>query len=161
MRPASRSTSVVARVRAVVADQSGTAALEFIGVGLLMLVPLVYLVLALGAIQGQSLGAEAASRHLARSLSSAADPEAAEARAETVLTTVASEYGLDRDTLRVQTSCHPASATCPSPGTTLTVTVTTSVVLPLVPPVFGLERVASIPIEATSVQKVSRFWGTG
>ncbi len=31
--------------------------------------------------------------------------------------------------------------------------------LPLVPDVLGLDRVASIPIEATAVQKVSRFWG--
>ncbi|WP_302848253.1 hypothetical protein [Microbacterium sp. cf046] len=37
-------------------------------------------------------------------------------------------------------------------------TVQTRVALPLVPPVLGLERVASIPVEASAVQKISRFW---
>ena len=42
---------------------------------------------------------------------------------------------------------------------TLTVTVRTRVALPLVPPVLGLDRAASIPIEASSAQRVSRLWG--
>ena len=40
------------------------------------------------------------------------------------------------------------------------ITVRTRVTLPLVPPVLGLDRLASIPIEASAAQKVSRFWGT-
>ena len=50
-------------------NQRGSAALEFILVGMLLLVPLVYLVVSLGLIQGQSLGAEAGARHIARALS--------------------------------------------------------------------------------------------
>jgi len=41
------------------------------------------------------------------------------------------------------------------------VTIAGRVSLPLVPPVLGLDRIASIPIEATAVQKVSRTWGDG
>ena len=38
--------------------ERGSAALEFIVVGLLLLVPLVYLIAAIGMIQQQSLGVE-------------------------------------------------------------------------------------------------------
>ncbi len=57
-----------------------------------------------------------------------------------------------------RSSAVPAGASCPEAGATLVVTVQTRVALPLVPPVLGLDRLASIPIEASAVQKVSRFW---
>ena len=141
-------------------DDVGSAALEFIVVGLLLLVPLVYLVVALGAIQTHALGAEAAARHLARTVSTASDSRDAQQRADRVLSAVAEEYGMDADELRVGLSCSPAGSDCPTAGATLVVTVGTRVALPLVPPVLGLDRVARIPVEAIAVQKVSRFWGT-
>ena len=140
--------------------ERGSAALEFIIVGLLLLVPLVYLVGALGVIQGQSLGAEAGARHIARAVATAADPRDAARRGDLVLESVVSEYGLDASAVDVTFACRPAGAECPRAGATLVVTVTTRVALPLVPPVLGLDRLASIPIEASSAQKVSRFWGT-
>lgn len=66
-------------------DDGGLAALEFIVVGLLLLVPLVYLVVALGLIQGQSLGAEAGARHIARALSTAENADAARRSADRIL----------------------------------------------------------------------------
>lgn len=142
-------------------DDAGSAALEFIVVGLLMLVPLTYLVIALGIIQGQALGAQAGARHIARALATAPDAETAAARAEAVLRSVVGEYALDPAQVRVTLSCTPAAAPCPSAGATVTVSVSTRAPLPLVPPVLGLERIASVPIEASAVQKVSRFWGGG
>ena len=69
-----------ARATRVVTDDAGSAALEFIVVGLLMLVPLVYLVITLSLVQHQSLGTEAAARHIARAISTAEDAGAAEGR---------------------------------------------------------------------------------
>ncbi|WP_239453319.1 MULTISPECIES: TadE family protein [Microbacterium] len=124
--------------------------------GLLLLVPLVYLVVALGLIQGQSLGAEAASRHIARAVSTATDAEDARLRADAVLAAVSKEYGLDEVDLSID--CTPAGATCPRAGATLHVSVRTTVPLPLVPPVLELDRIAAIPVEASAAHKVSRFW---
>lgn len=157
MRLSNRSTESGPRGAAGDDDvERGSAALEFILVGLLLLVPLVYLIVALGLIQGQSLGAEAAARHIARAVSTAADTADARGRADAVLAAVSDEYDLDDVDLSV--SCTPAGAECPRAGATLHVMVRTTVTLPLVPPVLGLDDLAAIPVEASSVQKVSRFW---
>jgi Flp pilus assembly protein TadG len=138
--------------------ERGSAALEFILVGMLLLVPLVYLIVSLGLIQGQSLGAEAGARHIARALSTAEDSDAAHRSAELILRSVVDEYALDPDAVAVSLECRPAGAECPEAGATVVVTIRTRVALPLVPPVLGLDRLASIPLEASAVQKVSRFW---
>ena len=164
MRPSSRSTEgpVPARDADRREDpERGSAALEFILVGLLMLVPLVYLIVSLGLIQGHSLGAEAGARHIARAVATAVDAGDAGERADLVLESVVREYGLDADAVALSISCRPAGVECPTAGATLVVTLRTTVALPLVPPVLGLDRLASIPVEASAAQKVSRFWGSG
>lgn len=142
-------------------DETGAAALEFITVGLLMLVPLVYLVLALGAVQQQTLGAEAAARHTARVIGQAPDARTAGARGDAVLASVIDEYDMDPDAVAVSITCRPATTACPSAGSTVIVTVSARVSLPFMPPLFGLDRIAAIPVEAQSAQKVSRLWGSG
>lgn len=141
--------------------ERGSAALEFIVVGLILLVPIVYLVVSLGLIQGQSLGVEAGARHIARAVSSATDAESARDITARVLDSVVDEYGIDAGSVQVAMTCVPESVSCPQAGATVVVTLRTKVGLPLVPPVLGLDRLASIPVEASSAQKVSRFWGTG
>jgi Flp pilus assembly protein TadG len=149
------------RWRAWATNDEGSAALEFITVGVILLVPLVYLVIALGAIQEQTLGAEAAARHTARAIAIAPDAAAAAANGEAVLAGIIEEYGLDPETIDVSLSCSAAGVDCPSAGATLIVTVAAQVRLPLVPPVFGLDRAASVTVQAEAVQKVSRLWGAG
>lgn len=147
------------RSRVWVRNDDGSAALEFITVGVILLVPLVYLVIALGVIQEQTLGAEAAARHTARAIAIAPDVATAAARSDAVLAAIVEEYGLDADAVEVSLECAPGGVECPSAGATLIVTVTTRVRLPGVPPVFGLDRAASIEVQAESAQKVSRLWG--
>ncbi|WP_087133192.1 TadE family protein [Microbacterium esteraromaticum] len=142
-------------------EDDGSAALEFIVAGVLLLVPLVYLVLALGAIQEQTLGAEAAARHTARVIAQAPDADTASQRGDAVLVSVTREYGMDADAVQVGIACRPARAQCPDAGATVIVTVRTRVSLPFMPPLFGLDQIAAIPIEAESAQKVSRLWGSG
>jgi len=142
-------------------DDDGSAALEFIAVGVLLLVPLVYLIIALGAIQEQTLGAEAAARHTARAIALASDAESAERSGERVLAAVSDQYGMDPDAVEVSVTCSSQITACPSAGATITVVVTTKVSLPLIPAIFGLDEAASVSVEGTAVQKVSRLWGAG
>ncbi|WP_188755312.1 TadE family protein [Microbacterium album] len=142
-----------ARLARAHADETGSAALEFLTIGLLTLVPLVYLVLALGQIQSQALGVESAARFTARAIAAG---NAAAGAPDAVLASVVREYGVREARVRVE--CLPAAGDCPAPGGTVVVTVSADVPLPLVPPALGLDRVARVPVEATSIQKVSRFW---
>ncbi|WP_322411972.1 TadE family protein [Microbacterium invictum] len=159
MRPWSRSTERT--TAADDPDDRGSAALEFIVVGLLLLVPLVYVVVSLGLIQGQALGAEAGARHVARAVAGASDAADADRRAEAVIASITEEYGLDPDRIDLSLACAPAGAACPRAGATLLVRVRSTVSLPLVPPVFGLDRIAAVPVEATAAERVSRFWEGG
>lgn len=142
-------------------NDDGSAAVEFITVGVILLVPLAYLVITLGAVQESLLGVEAAARHAARVIGQSGDVDSSAVNSDAVLASVMDEYGLDAESLEVSMSCAPAAAACPSAGATMVVTVSTRVSLPFVPPIFGLDKAASIPLEAAAAQKVSRLWGTG
>ncbi|MDY0828894.1 TadE family protein [Microbacterium sp. BG28] len=155
-----RRTRASTEPRSLLEDDEGNASLEFIVAGLILLAPLVYLIVALGAIQSQALGVEAAARHVARAVSTAANAEDAAARADLVLAAVADEYGIDPDAVTLRWECAPAGVACPSAGATLLLSVSADVPLPLVPPVLGLDQLASVPVEASAAQKVSRLWGT-
>lgn len=79
------------RLTRLLREDDGSASLEFLTVGLLMLVPLIYVVVALGQIQHQALGAEAAARHVARAISLTSDAASAGSSATEVLSAVMAE----------------------------------------------------------------------
>jgi hypothetical protein len=141
-------------------NDDGSAALEFITIGVILLVPLAYLVLTLGAVQQTMLGAEAAARHTARVIGQAENPDAAARSGDAVLTSVIDEYGMQASDVGVWVTCTPAGAECPVAGATVIVRVEAHVSLPFVPPIFGLDRATRIPLEAAAAQKISRLWGT-
>ena len=142
---------------AVRGDDSGSASLEFILAGVVMLVPLIYLVVTLGMLQAHALGVESAARHVARSIATAADAAEGDARADRIVTAVAEEYGIDPSTIEIDVSCTTSGA-CPAPGEVIVVTVSASAALPLVPPFLGIDQAARVSVEAVAVQKVSRTW---
>lgn len=147
--------------RSLWTDEDGSAAIEFIALGVVLLTPIVYLIVALGTVQSHALGVEAAARHLARTIATSPDSATADARAATVLSAVAREYGLDTALTDVGIGCRPESGACPAAGATIVVTVTSTAQLPFVPPILGLDEIARVPVEATGIQKVSRFWTGG
>lgn len=133
-------------------DERGSAPLEFLVAGLVLLVPIVYLVVALTAVQNAALGTEATARFVARTLASgdAVPPEL-------VRDTVADAYGLDPESLELSIACVPSSADCPAAGSIVAVTVSDTVHLPLAPEVFGIADALSIPVDATSTYRVERL----
>lgn len=161
MRPLKRSTEpshdddeVRAPVSASVAER-GSASLEFLTVGVLLLVPLVYLVLALSAIQGGALGVEGAARQAARVAVTAPDASAVDAVVERAVRLTLADYGIDAATASVALGCDRSD--CTEPGARVTASVTARIELPLVPDVLSLSSIGTVPIEATATQTVSRF----
>ena len=139
----------------------GSAALEFITAGFLLLIPLVYLVLAMAAIQGGALSVEGASRQAARVFVQAGDEGTAQARAQTAVNFALHDFGLGSVPTAVKISCRPNPAACLTRRGFVTVTVTASVPLPLLPNVLSLKTPLAVPMSATSTEQVSRFWGAG
>ena len=161
MRPWKRwAERVAARLQRVTVDDSGSASLEFITVGLLLLVPVVYLVLALSALESASFGVEGAARQATRVFVQSESEGAAESAARTAIQVTLADYGLDARDAQVAITCRPNPSDCLTRRGFVTVTITTTVPLPLMPPVLQLHLPAGIPVQSVATEQVSRFWGS-
>lgn len=131
-------------------DDTGSAALEFMTVGLLLTVPLVYLIIALAQLQAGALAVEGAARNAARTVALHGADAAA-------MTTTATELALaDAGIADAEHSTViDCGGDCATPGGTVTVSVEALIPLPLMPPFLGLDEALAVPVTATAVQPVS------
>ena len=139
------------------ASDDGSASLEFITVGVLMLVPLVYLVLVVSALQSASLGVEGAARQASRVFVQAETDAAARGAAERAIRVTLADYGLDAADAEVAVSCRPDPADCLTRRGFVTVEIAVVVPLPLAPPVLGLDVPLGVTVRAIATEQVSRF----
>lgn len=129
-------------------NDAGSASLEFIVAGVVLLAPIMYLGVALNSVHNQAMGVQTAARQIARVLSSGSgSPDA-------VLAAVAAEYGIDPDAMRVEISCLPAGDPCPAPGAFVTVRVHADAALPLAPTVLDIAQSTAIPLESVLVHRM-------
>jgi hypothetical protein len=143
------------------ASDAGSASLEFITAGLILLVPLVYLVVAMALLQGGALAVEGAARQAARVFVLAPNEAEARARVERAVQFSLADYGIDASAAQVRIDCLPVPGTCLTRQNQITVTVRILVPLPLAPDLLSLPRAASVPLQAVATQTVSRFWVEG
>lgn len=139
-------------------EERGSAVVEFLGVTLVLLLPLVYLVLTLGQIQAAAFAAEAAARESGRVLSHEADLPTAAARAQTAVELAFGDHGLAVDgaqALSFTCSAEP----CLSPGGQIHVEVETVVRLPLVPDFLAGALPLEVPVQAAHLASVPEFRG--
>lgn len=128
-RPLTTAARARARaVRAAAAGDEGNAIVEFLGVALLLLVPVVYLALTLGRLQATTFAVDGAAREAARAVTTAPDAASAELRALAAVSLALADQGVDAD---------PAAATtitcdgdCLAPGAVVTVEVVAEAPLP-------------------------------
>src|SRR4051794_4155984 len=93
--------------------ESGSAAIEFLTVGLLLLVPLVYLVLTLGALQAASFAAEGVARQAARVYVLAPTDAEGRSRMAASVATGLADWHLPASALQLALDCEPSD--CPTP----------------------------------------------
>ncbi|WP_168627925.1 hypothetical protein [Cryobacterium sp. BB307] len=149
------------RLAPLASQQGGTASLEFITVGMILLIPLVYLALAVAAIQGGALAVEGAARQAARVYVQAETPAEASARAERAVAFALADADIADPRAAISIACSPNPADCLTRRGVVTVTVSIRVPLPLVPAVLDFDSPLAVPLEASATQQVSRFWGAG
>ena len=149
-------TTLVSRLRT---DERGSAALEFITTGVILLVPLVYLILTMAQVQAGALAAEGAARQAARVYVQSATVEGAVTNAERTIAFALADYGIDPAAAQVDVSCRPVASDCLTRRGFVTVTIEIAVPLPLAPAALSVNAPLSVPLRATATQQVSRFWG--
>lgn len=135
-------------------EDGGNAVIEFIGMSVLFLVPLVYLTLTFFTIQGAAFAAEGAAREAGRILSLGGDTGREAAELATRLAFEDFDLGVSTPpSLAVECESDP----CLTPGSRLHVTVTTRVTLPLITTGLAQALGAVVPIEGRAVVVVDRF----
>jgi Flp pilus assembly protein TadG len=117
-------------------DERGSALVEITWVGILLLVPLLWIVVSVFEVQSGAFGTSGAARAAARAYALAPNDVVGEQRAEAAARQVLADQGVDaRPVVRV--SCTPYPADCHSGTSVITVRVATDVTLPLLPDFFG------------------------
>lgn len=152
MRRSSNSTDLRA--------EDGSAAVEFITVGLLLLVPIVYLVLALSSIQSASFAVEGAARQASRVFVQADSIAGGEAAAARAIAVTLADYGLDAGDAEISISCRPDPSDCLTRRGFVTVSISIVAPLPLFPAVLGTDIPPGVTIDSVSTEQVSRFAGS-
>lgn len=126
---------------------------------MLLLLPVIALVLALGSIQSAAYATEGAARHAARVYVQASTVAGARAAAERAVAVTLADYGVDPATARISIACAPRPRNCLTPRGRVTITVSATAALPLFPPILGVDAPVGVPLEARATEQVSRFGG--
>jgi Flp pilus assembly protein TadG len=118
-------------------DESGSAIVEFVWLAILLLVPLVYVVLAVFDTQRTAYAASAAARSAGRAFVTAPDEATARDRAVVAARLAFADQGITGAPLALTISCTPRPDACLTPGSVVTARVRSAAALPLMPRVFG------------------------
>ncbi|MGX5697846.1 hypothetical protein ACWKWP_16745 [Agromyces soli] len=117
--------------------------------------PLVYLVLAVAAVQGAAFAVEGAARQAARVAVLQRDVGEMDAAVTRAVTVALADYGVDADQAVIDVDC--ADPGCLEPGSRVSVAVRAEVALPFAPAVLDIDRIAIVPVEARATHTVSRL----
>jgi len=142
------------RLRRLSESDDGSASLEFVVLGVLLMVPLAYLLITVFAVQSAAYGVSAASREAGRAYVQAPAGSDPGPRAFAAAMVALQDHGIELrpDQLTITCSADP----CLTPGAAVSVQVDVTVGLPWVPELFG-EVPASVAVNGQHTAIVDRF----
>ncbi len=117
-------------------SERGSALIELTWLGLLLMVPLLWIVLSVFEVQRGAFAVSGAARAAGRAYALAPSDEIGQARAQTAARQVLADQGVGEQALGLVVTCAPAGD-CHAPGAVITVDVRSRVDLPLLPDVLG------------------------
>ena len=117
--------------------EAGTALIEVTWLTVLLLVPLVYVMVAVFAVQRSAFAVSAATRAAGRAYALAPSEADGRVRARVAASVALADQGLDLGRGTISLWCEPDSQACLSPGAVIHVDVRYPVPLPLVPTALG------------------------
>jgi hypothetical protein len=141
--------------RGGVPTESGSAVVEFVFLAVLLLIPLMYLVMALARVQAGAFAVSTSAREAGRAYVTAASLDAAGARARAAAHLAFADQGFDDRRTQLTLTCD--GDPCLRPDGRVEVTASVIVPLPLVPS-FARDVVPlDVPLTASHVAVVDRF----
>ena len=142
------------RLRRLGEGEDGSAIVEFVFLGVLFLVPLVYLMITLFSLQSAAYAAEGAARDAARLYAAATDEGAAHRAAELSTAMAFEDFGVTI-TGPAALTVHCEADPCLTAGSVIQVSVNAGVRLPLLPDFLG--SAGTVPVEGTAAVVVDRY----
>jgi Flp pilus assembly protein TadG len=135
------------------ADERGTALVEVTWLGILLLIPMLWIVLSVFEVQRGAFAVSGAARAAGRAYALAPSDAAGRQRAVAAASQALADQGLRGAPLEVRVSCTPYPSDCHSGTSVITVVVASRVELPLLPrllgggaPTFALDATHTVPI---------------
>lgn len=133
--------------------ERGSAIVEFVFLAVLLMVPVAYLILTVGQLQGGAYAVVGAADQAAKVYVLQADAGAARQAAETAVAMAVTDMGFDAANASLTITCDGG---CLTPGTIVRARVALNVDLPLVGGIPGA-RLSAATVESSATQKVGRF----
>lgn len=137
-------------------DERGSAVVELIWLGILLLVPMLWIVVAVFQVQGGAFAVTSAARSAARAFALAPSDASGRAAAEAAARQALADQGLDGVGVVVDVDCTPYPSACHSGTSVITVRVASRVVLPLMPDFLGGDK-PSFHLDSTHTVPIGRY----
>jgi Flp pilus assembly protein TadG len=141
-------------------DQRGSAIVELVWLGILLLLPMLWIVMSVFEVQRGAFGVSAAARAAGRAFALAPDDASGRARAEQVARLALVDQGIDDPRFTLTVRCTPQPANCHAGTSVVTVRVDSGVVLPLLPDVLG-DQAPSFALDASHTVPIGQYQEVG
>jgi Flp pilus assembly protein TadG len=141
-------------------DERGSALVEVVWLGILLLVPMLWIVVSVFEVQRGAFGVSGAARAAGRAYALAPSDAAGRQRAEAAARQALADQGLGDAPLDVRISCTPYPADCHAGTSVITVVVRSRVDLPLLPDVLG-GGAPSFALDASHTVPIGQFEEVG
>lgn len=136
--------------------ERGSALVEFCWVGLILFIPITWIVISVFEVQRGAFAVNGAARAAARAYALAPDDATGAARAQAVVDQTLADQGGDGQTGTAQVSCEPFPLDCHSGTSLITVRIDSGVTLPFLPEVLA-DAQRSFRLTATHTVPIGQF----
>lgn len=148
-------TRLLRRLRARRGER-GSALVEFCWVGLILFIPITWIVISVFEVQRGAFAVNGAARAAARAYALAPDDATGAARAQAVVDQTMADQGGDGQAGKVHVSCVPFPNDCHAGTSLITVRIDSGVTLPFLPAVLG-DAQRSFELTATHTVPIGQF----
>jgi hypothetical protein len=137
-------------------EQRGSALVELSWLGIMLVLPVLWIVMSVFEVQRGAFGVSAAARAAARAYALAPDDATGLVRARTAVRIALDDQGVEGVAPEVRVTCTPYPTDCHQGTSVITVSVHSRVVLPLMPNALGSDR-PSFTLEASQTVPIGQF----